>query len=161
MGASAVWHALRRRPATFAAGVAISAVPPDSALVPGTPRVPPVLMHGTADTENPYAGPRAARLHGQGGLARVLAERALGVHLRIGGRGAGAEDRHDARRPCHARHRPPVPLLAHDPSPLLAARRVDGGVPWWRRRTRRHRPGDARAGPRVTGRGRRGGYGVR
>ena len=60
MGGSSVWHALLDRPTTFAGAVAIAGVPPDAAALQRLPRVPLLLVHGTADTENPYASARSA-----------------------------------------------------------------------------------------------------
>lgn len=60
MGGSSVWHALLSRPTTFAGAVAIAGVPPDAAALRRLPRVPLLLVHGTADTENPFAAARGA-----------------------------------------------------------------------------------------------------
>jgi predicted peptidase len=60
MGGSTAWHALLLRPTLFAAAVAVAGVPPEAAAVLRVPRVPLLLLHGTADTENAYAGTRAA-----------------------------------------------------------------------------------------------------
>jgi predicted esterase len=60
MGGSSVWHALLGRPTVFAGAVSIAGVPPDAANLRQLPRVPLLLLHGTADTENPYAAARGA-----------------------------------------------------------------------------------------------------
>jgi predicted peptidase len=60
MGGSSVWQALLQRPATYAAAMSIAPVMPDAAGLRRLPPVPVLLLHGTADTENPYAASRAA-----------------------------------------------------------------------------------------------------
>lgn len=53
MGGSTVWHMLALRPDLFAAAIAVAGVPPADALVP--PRTRLLLIHGDADTENPFS----------------------------------------------------------------------------------------------------------
>jgi predicted peptidase len=60
MGGSSVWHALLGRPTAFAAAMSIAGVPPAAADLKRLPRVPLLLVHGTADSENPYAAARGA-----------------------------------------------------------------------------------------------------
>lgn len=60
MGGSSVWHALLLRPSVFAAAIAIASVPPDASDLARLPHVPLLLLHGTADTENPYVADRGA-----------------------------------------------------------------------------------------------------
>jgi predicted peptidase len=60
MGGSSVWHALLDRPAVFAGAMVIAGVPPDATDLRRVPRVPLLLLHGTADTENPFAAARGA-----------------------------------------------------------------------------------------------------
>ena len=59
MGGSTAWHAVLQRPATFAAAIVVAGVPPDRERAPTVPPVPLLLVHGTADTENAFAGTRA------------------------------------------------------------------------------------------------------
>jgi predicted peptidase len=56
MGASSALQALMARPDLFAAAMAIAAVPPDSSWVPAAPIL---MLHGDADTENPFIAARA------------------------------------------------------------------------------------------------------
>jgi predicted peptidase len=59
MGGSAVWNAIALRPGLFSAAVIVAGVPNRDALaVLGQTRL--LLIHGDADTENPYAAARAA-----------------------------------------------------------------------------------------------------
>ncbi len=60
MGGSSVWHALLERPRLFAGAISIAGVPPDMAGVQRLPRVSLLLVHGTADMENPFASTRWA-----------------------------------------------------------------------------------------------------
>ncbi len=60
MGGSSVWQALLARPTVFAGAVAIAGVPPAATDLRHLPRVPLLLLHGTADLENPYAAARGA-----------------------------------------------------------------------------------------------------
>ncbi|HEX9983964.1 MAG TPA: alpha/beta hydrolase-fold protein [Thermoanaerobaculia bacterium] len=54
MGGSAVWNALRWKPGLFSAVVIVAGVPnPDALALLGNTRV--LLVHGDADTENPFA----------------------------------------------------------------------------------------------------------
>jgi predicted peptidase len=56
MGASGALQAVMMRPDLFAAAVAIAPVPPDSTLGPSRPIL---ILHGDADTENPFVASRA------------------------------------------------------------------------------------------------------
>lgn len=56
MGASSALQAVLTRPDLFAAAVAIAPVPPDGALVPSRPIL---ILHGDADTENPFPASRS------------------------------------------------------------------------------------------------------
>ena len=56
MGASGAMQAVMMRPDLFAAAVAIAPVPPDSTLAPSRPIL---ILHGDADTENPFVASRA------------------------------------------------------------------------------------------------------
>lgn len=56
MGASSALQLVLARPDLFAAAVAIAPVPPDSPLVPSRPIL---IVHGDADTENPFTASRA------------------------------------------------------------------------------------------------------
>jgi predicted peptidase len=58
MGGSAAWNALLLRPDRFAAAVPIAGVPPARSLAPRLTSATLLVVHGTADTENP---PDAAR----------------------------------------------------------------------------------------------------
>jgi predicted peptidase len=60
MGGSSVWQALLQRPGMFAAAMSIAPVMPDAGGLRRLPPVPVLLLHGTADTENPYVASRAA-----------------------------------------------------------------------------------------------------
>lgn len=55
MGASTTYHALLLHPELFAAGIALSGVPPERILAPTLAEIPLLLCHGDADPENPYA----------------------------------------------------------------------------------------------------------
>lgn len=59
MGASAAWQALVRRPGLFAAAVPVGGVPPRRALAASLARVPVLVVHGSADDENPFGAARA------------------------------------------------------------------------------------------------------
>ncbi|MFC5571442.1 alpha/beta fold hydrolase [Lysobacter yangpyeongensis] len=68
MGASAALDALVERPRGFAAVVAFAPVPPDRHFAARVAAVPMLLVHGSADAENPYAADRAwARAVAQAG----------------------------------------------------------------------------------------------
>ncbi len=56
MGASSALQALMARPDLFAAAMAVAAVPPDTSRMPA---VPILMIHGDADTENPFLAARA------------------------------------------------------------------------------------------------------
>ena len=56
MGASAALDAAVASPRRFAAIVAMSGVPPERSLAKPLASIPIMLMHGTADQENPYEG---------------------------------------------------------------------------------------------------------
>jgi len=56
MGASAALDAAVASPRRFAAIVAMSGVPPERSLAKPLAGIPVLLMHGTADKENPYEG---------------------------------------------------------------------------------------------------------
>lgn len=56
MGASAALDAAVASPHRFAAIVAMSGVPPERSLAKPLASIPLMLMHGTADKENPYEG---------------------------------------------------------------------------------------------------------
>ncbi len=58
MGASAALDAAVASPHRFAAIVAMSGVPPERSLAKPLAGIPIMLMHGTADQENPYEGSR-------------------------------------------------------------------------------------------------------
>jgi predicted peptidase len=75
MGGSAALNALLLEPDRFAAAVAFSAVPPPRALAARVAGVPVMLVHGTADTENPFAPDKAwaEALVAQGGQPRLVA----------------------------------------------------------------------------------------
>ncbi len=55
MGASTTYHALLLHPELFAAGIALSGVPPERIIAPTLAQVPLLICHGDADPENPYA----------------------------------------------------------------------------------------------------------
>lgn len=55
MGASTTYHALLLHPELFAAGIALSGVPPERILAPTLAEIPLLICHGDADLENPYA----------------------------------------------------------------------------------------------------------
>lgn len=56
MGASAALDAAVASPGRFAAIVAMSGVPPERSLAKPLAGIPTLLIHGTADQENPYEG---------------------------------------------------------------------------------------------------------
>lgn len=55
MGASTTYHALLLHPELFAAGIALSGVPPERILAPTLAEIPLLICHGDADLENFYA----------------------------------------------------------------------------------------------------------
>ena len=59
MGGSAAWNALVRKPELFAGAVSIAGVPPTRALAGSLARMPILIVHGTADPQNPIAAARA------------------------------------------------------------------------------------------------------
>lgn len=59
MGASAAIIAAATKPKTFAGVVAFSGVPPQRSLAQQAAKVPFLIVHGTADRENPYAASRS------------------------------------------------------------------------------------------------------
>lgn len=59
MGASAAIIAAATKPKTFAGVVAFSGVPPQRSLAKQAAKVPFLIVHGTADRENPYAASRS------------------------------------------------------------------------------------------------------
>lgn len=59
MGASAAWNALVRKPGLFAAAIPIAGVPPPRAMATLLAGSPLLIVHGTADVENPIAADRA------------------------------------------------------------------------------------------------------
>jgi predicted peptidase len=59
MGASGAWNALLLRPHLFAAALPIAGVAPDRTLAPMIARTPVMIVHGSADNENPIASDRA------------------------------------------------------------------------------------------------------
>jgi predicted peptidase len=59
MGASAALNALVARPQEFAAAVAFAPVPPERDLAARVSSVPMLLVHGSADEENPFVADQA------------------------------------------------------------------------------------------------------
>ncbi|HEX8619925.1 MAG TPA: PHB depolymerase family esterase [Thermoanaerobaculia bacterium] len=67
MGGSAIWNVLRDHPGLFARAAIVGGVPPaDAARVAG--RTPLLLVHGDADTENPFAAAWNVFLNAHGPL---------------------------------------------------------------------------------------------
>lgn len=75
MGGSAALNALLVEPDRFAAAVTFSAVPPPRELAASVAGIPVMLVHGTADTENPFAPDKAwaEALAARGGHPRLVA----------------------------------------------------------------------------------------
>ena len=83
MGGSATWLSLLARPGLFAAAVPISGIAPERARAAQLTRIPVLVLHGDADTENPIgsdremvaairaAGGRQARLRSYVGLQHL------------------------------------------------------------------------------------------
>ncbi len=74
MGGSAALQALLMKPELFAAAVAFAPVPPPRDQAAKLAGVPMMLVHGTADTENPYASDKAwaEALAKAGGHSRMI-----------------------------------------------------------------------------------------
>lgn len=74
MGGSAALGAVTLRPHLFAAAVSFSGVAPSRALAPRAAGTPQLLVHGTADTENPIGPDRAwaAAVAAAGGTPRLI-----------------------------------------------------------------------------------------
>lgn len=75
MGASAAIIAAATKPRAFAGVVAFSGVPPQRSLAKQAAKVPFLIVHGTADRENPYAASRswADALASAGGSPMLVA----------------------------------------------------------------------------------------
>lgn len=58
MGGSAAWLALLERPQLFAAAMPISGIAPDRSRADALKRIPLLVLHGDADTENPIDADR-------------------------------------------------------------------------------------------------------
>lgn len=84
MGASTAWHALLARPRTFAGAVVMAGVPPTLDMAENL-RLPIMVTHGTADTENPLPPTERfmERLLAINPLARVRLYRGLDHRLPV------------------------------------------------------------------------------
>ena len=69
MGGSATWLSLLARPELFAAAVPISGIAPERLRADELKRIPILVLHGDADTENPIDSDRAmvSAIHAAGG----------------------------------------------------------------------------------------------